>query len=79
MKSLIKLILGLSGLVVVILLAVVITVATLDPNDHKDWISKQALEKTGRTLILAVQYGAGYLRRAQTVPLERKRAPRTGV
>jgi uncharacterized protein involved in outer membrane biogenesis len=52
MKSLIKLILGLCGLVVVILVAVVITIATLDPNEHKDWISEQALEKTGRTLVL---------------------------
>ncbi|MFT5134042.1 MAG: AsmA protein, partial [Gammaproteobacteria bacterium] len=52
MKSLFKAALILSGLVVVVVIALVITVATLDPNDHKDWISKKALEMTGRTLVL---------------------------
>jgi uncharacterized protein involved in outer membrane biogenesis len=39
-----------TGLLLVILIAVIITLATLDPNDHKDWISEQALEETGRSL-----------------------------
>ena len=52
MKTLIKLLLGLSGLLVVVLIAVVIIVASLDPNEHKDWISEKALEHSGRELIL---------------------------
>ena len=52
MKTLIKLLLGLSGLLVVVLIAVVLIVASLDPNEHKDWISEKALEHSGRELIL---------------------------
>lgn len=52
MKSLFKLLLVLSGLLVVTLIAVTVTLVSLDPNDHKDWISEQAFKKTGRTLSL---------------------------
>ena len=52
MKALFKLLLVLSGLLVVILIAVTVTVVSLDPNEHKDWISEQALDQTGRTLSL---------------------------
>jgi uncharacterized protein involved in outer membrane biogenesis len=36
----------------VAVLAAAITLMTLDPNDHKDWISEKVLEKTGRSLAL---------------------------
>lgn len=52
MKALFKILMVSSGLLLVILIAVIITLATLDPNDHKDWISEKALEKTGRSLSL---------------------------
>src|SRR5690606_7346653 len=34
--------------VVVLVVAVVFLVATLDPNDHKDWIASRVKEQTGR-------------------------------
>jgi uncharacterized protein involved in outer membrane biogenesis len=52
LKALFKLLLVLSGLLVVILITVTVTFVSLDPNEHKDWISEQALERTGRTLSL---------------------------
>lgn len=52
MKALFKLFVGLGALFLIVVLALAITVATLDPNDHKDWIAEQAMESTGRTLTL---------------------------
>ena len=52
MKRLLKLLLGLFGLLFVILLALIIILATMDPNEHKDWITDQFHARTGRTLAL---------------------------
>lgn len=57
MKALFKLVLGLLGLVFVAVLAVIVAVATLDPNQHKDWIIAKVEEKTGRTLALDGEIG----------------------
>ena len=54
MAKLIKLLLGLS--VLLVLLAVIVVTAAVmlfDPNQHKDFIAEQVKEKTGRTLDLA--------------------------
>ena len=54
MAKLIKLLLGLSVLVV-LLMVIVATAAVIlfDPNQHKDFIASQVKENTGRTLVLA--------------------------
>lgn len=52
MKLFIKLILGSIGLVIVAAVAAVIMVATLDPNEHKDWIAEKVEERTGRSFHL---------------------------
>ena len=52
MKALIKLSLYLTGLLFILVIAVVVTLATLDPNDHKDWIIAKVQQQTGRTLAL---------------------------
>ncbi|OGT82452.1 MAG: hypothetical protein A3H91_00510, partial [Gammaproteobacteria bacterium RIFCSPLOWO2_02_FULL_61_13] len=52
MKGLLRLVLGLVGFVVVALIGVGFFAATLDPNDHKDWIISKVQEKTGRKLAL---------------------------
>ena len=57
MKRLLKLLLGLIGLLFVILVALVIVLTTMDPNEHKDWISDQFHARTGRTLTLKGDLG----------------------
>ncbi|MEX2524037.1 MAG: AsmA family protein [Gammaproteobacteria bacterium] len=52
MKRLLKWLLGLAALLLIVVLAVVVAVATLDPNEHKDWIADQFEKRTGRTLSL---------------------------
>ncbi len=52
MKALFKLFLGGIGLLIVAVVAAVIIVATLDPNEHKDWLTGKAHEATGRELQL---------------------------
>lgn len=52
MKALLRLILGLAGLVMVAVIGVGFFIATLDPNDHKDWIIGKVQEQTGRKLSL---------------------------
>jgi len=52
MKGLLRLIVGLVGIVVVALIGVGFYIATLDPNDHKEWIISKVQEETGRKLTL---------------------------
>lgn len=52
MKRLLKLLLWLVALLIITVLAVVVTVATVDPNEHKDWITDQFQDRTGRSLAL---------------------------
>ncbi len=52
MKKLIKLLLWLAGLAVIAISVTVYFVASLDPNEHKDWIAAKVLQETGRTLSL---------------------------
>jgi uncharacterized protein involved in outer membrane biogenesis len=52
MKSLLRLTLGIVGIVLVIALAAGFFIATLDPNDHKDWIISRVEKETGRKLSL---------------------------
>ncbi len=53
MKSLLRLVISLVGIVIVALIGVGVYIATLDPNDHKDWIIAKVQEQTGRKLTLA--------------------------
>ncbi len=50
MKIVVKLIAGMAGLVLVVVLAVAIAVATLGQDDYKNWISGKIREATGREL-----------------------------
>jgi AsmA protein len=52
MKTLLRLVLGLSALVLILILAAGVALITLDPNDHKEWISNEVQENTGRNLQL---------------------------
>lgn len=52
LKTLIKLLLWLAGLGVVALAALVILVAKIDPNEHKDWLEARFRKETGRELSL---------------------------
>ena len=52
MKALLKLILYVSGFVVVLVVAAALWLANLDANEHKDWISNKVQEETGRNLLL---------------------------
>ena len=52
MKKFITVILGIVGLVVVLVIALAIFVATLDPNDYKDTIAEQVQKETGRQISL---------------------------
>lgn len=52
MSRFLKISLTVLALVVAILVLLVIRVATLDPNDYKDWIADRVEEQTGRTLTL---------------------------
>ncbi|MBF8269073.1 MAG: AsmA family protein, partial [Gammaproteobacteria bacterium] len=52
MKKLIKILIGIVGLLVVVALALVIYVATLDPNDYKEMITSRVRAETGRELTL---------------------------
>ncbi len=52
MRKTLKLLISLATLIVIVLLATVITLASLDPNEHKDWIAKKVKERTGRVLSL---------------------------
>jgi len=52
MKMLIKLFFWTVSLVLILLIAVVVAVATMDPNNFKDWIADKVREETGRPLTL---------------------------
>ena len=52
LKTLIKLLLWLAGLGVVALAALVILVAKIDPNEHKDWLEARFHKETGREISL---------------------------
>ena len=52
LKTLIKLLLWLAGLGVVALAALVILVAKIDPNEHKDWLEARFHKQTGREISL---------------------------
>jgi uncharacterized protein involved in outer membrane biogenesis len=60
MKTLFRVLIGVIVLVVVALIAVAVAVATLDPNDHKDWIAAKAKENTGRTVRLDGDIGISW-------------------
>ncbi|MBI2994678.1 MAG: AsmA family protein [Gammaproteobacteria bacterium] len=57
MKALLKVLLGLVGFAIVLAVAAVVAVASLDPNEHKDWITAKVQEKTGRTLSIDGKIG----------------------
>ena len=52
MKKFITVILGIVGLIAVLVIALAIFVATLDPNDYKDTIAEQVQKETGRQISL---------------------------
>ena len=52
MKKLIKLLIGFVGLIAVLVIALAIFIATLDPNDYKDTIAEQVQKQTGRQVNL---------------------------
>ncbi|MGH8245498.1 MAG: AsmA family protein, partial [Gammaproteobacteria bacterium] len=52
MKSLLKALSWLIGIALIGVLALVVAVATLNPNDHKGWIIGKVQERTGRSLKL---------------------------
>ena len=52
LKTLIKLLLWLAGLGVVAFAALVILVAKIDPNEHKDWLEARFHKETGREISL---------------------------
>ena len=52
LKTLIKLLLWLAGLGVVAFAALVILVAKIDPNEHKDWLEARFHKQTGREISL---------------------------
>ena len=52
MKKIITLLIGIVGLIVVVALALVVYVATLDPNDYKEMIASRVRAETGRELTL---------------------------
>ena len=52
LKTLIKLLLWLAGLGVVALAAMLILVAKIDPNEHKDWLEARFHKETGREISL---------------------------
>ena len=52
LKTLLKPLLWLAGLVVVALVALVILVTKIDPNEHKDWLEARFHKETGRAISL---------------------------
>lgn len=52
MKALLRLVLGVVSVALVLVIGAGFFVATLDPNDHKEWIIGKVQEETGRTLTL---------------------------
>lgn len=52
MKKIIKLLIGFVGLIIVLVAALTIFIATLDPNDYKDTIAEQVQKQTGRQVSL---------------------------
>lgn len=52
LKTLLKPLLWLAGLGVVALVALVILVAKIDPNEHKDWLEARFHKETGRAISL---------------------------
>ena len=57
MKSIFKLLGWIVGIVVVALIAAGLWVATLDPNDYKDWVAEKVRERTGREVALNGKLG----------------------
>ena len=52
MIKLVKLLFWLVGLAVILVSATIITIVSIDPNEHKDWLAAEFREKTGRSLSL---------------------------
>ena len=52
LKTLLKPLLWLAGLGIVALVALVILVTTVDPNEHKDWLEARFHKETGRAISL---------------------------
>ena len=52
LKNLVKLLFWLAGLAVIAAAAAVILVSTIDPNEHKDWITARIQDETGRSITL---------------------------
>ncbi len=52
LKSMVKLLFWLVGLAVIAAAAAVILVSTIDPNEHKDWITARIQHETGRSISL---------------------------
>ena len=52
LKTLLKPLLWLAGLVVVALVALVILVTKIDPNEHKEWLEARFHKETGRAISL---------------------------
>ena len=52
LKNLVKLLFWLAGLAVIAAAAAVILVSTIDPNEHKDWITARIQHETGRSISL---------------------------
>ena len=52
LKNLVKLLFWLVGLAVIAAAAAVILVSTIDPNEHKDWITARIQHETGRSITL---------------------------
>jgi len=57
MSTFMKISLTLLGLVMVLLILAVVRVATLDPNNYRDWITEQFAQQTGRQLVLEGDIG----------------------
>ena len=60
MKALFKLLLGVAALGLILIIALVVTLATLDPNEHKDWIEAKFKKETSRTLTLEGDLGVTF-------------------
>ena len=52
LKTLVKLLMWLAGLGVIALAALAFLVATIDPNEHKDWLEARFHKQTGREISL---------------------------
>ena len=60
MKVLKYALLAVGGVVVLVLLALAVVVATFDPNKYKSELSRVVKEKTGRTLAIEGKIGLSF-------------------